>query len=72
MKQQRRREPVMTSSSEFVCAYCGEIVETTIDPSAGDSQIYVEDCAVCCRPNVLHVTIDPDTMETEISAEFEG
>jgi hypothetical protein len=56
----------------YVCGYCGETVETSIDVSAGDSQIYVEDCSVCCRPNVLHVTIDPDTAETAIWAEFEG
>jgi hypothetical protein len=58
--------------TRFVCGYCGEMVETSIDPSAGSSQRYVEDCSVCCRPNVLHVTIDPDTMEVEIWAEFEG
>ena len=55
-----------------MCGYCGEVVETTVDPSAGSSQRYVEDCAVCCHPNVLHVTVDPDTDEVDIQAEFEG
>ena len=56
----------------FVCGFCGETVETSVDASAGASQRYIEDCAVCCRPNVLTVTVDPDTMEAEIWAEFEG
>ena len=29
-----------------------------VDLSAGESQEYVEDCPVCCRPNVIHVEID--------------
>jgi len=29
-----------------------------VDPSAGSAQRYVEDCPVCCRPNVIDVTID--------------
>jgi len=31
-----------------------------IDPAAGARQEYVEDCPVCCRPNLLTVTVDPD------------
>ena len=31
-----------------------------IDLSAGTSQEYIEDCPVCCRPNVIHVEIDED------------
>ena len=57
---------------EYVCGFCGETVETTVDASAGGSQTYVEDCAVCCRPNVLHVSIDPLTSEPSVHAEFEG
>ena len=26
--------------------------------AGGESQEYVEDCPVCCRPNVIHVEID--------------
>lgn len=29
-----------------------------LDLSAGLEQEYVEDCPVCCRPNVIHVEID--------------
>lgn len=59
-------------NASFVCGYCGELVETTVDLSAGGSQRYIEDCAVCCRPNVLLVTLDPETDEASIQAEFEG
>ena len=31
-----------------------------IDVSAGSSQEYVEDCPVCCRPNVIHIEVDED------------
>ncbi|HEX5043832.1 MAG TPA: CPXCG motif-containing cysteine-rich protein [Candidatus Polarisedimenticolaceae bacterium] len=59
-------------NASYVCGYCGQVVETMVDVSAGGVQRYVEDCSVCCRPNVLHVTLDPETEEPEIQAEFEG
>ncbi len=31
-----------------------------VDLSAGPSQEYVEDCPVCCHPNIVHVEIDED------------
>ena len=34
----------------FQCAGCGEWNVTSVDPSAGRRQEYVEDCQVCCRP----------------------
>jgi hypothetical protein len=55
----------------FQCAGCGEWNETTADESAGDSQSYVEDCQVCCRPNVLRIRFDEETREAAISAELE-
>ncbi len=41
------------------CPHCGENFESAFDTSAGDAEL-VEDCAVCCRPIVIHVTIDDD------------
>jgi len=41
----------------YNCAYCGEENEAFADPSGGSKQSYTEDCAVCCRPNVLTITI---------------
>lgn len=62
----------MLMATGYACAYCGEWIETSVDPSGGVSQAYVEDCQVCCRPNVLRVWCDPETGETAITAEFEG
>jgi hypothetical protein len=40
----------------FQCAACGEWNETSVDETAGTRQSYVEDCQVCCKPNVLRVS----------------
>ena len=44
----------------YICSACGEVIVVPIDLSAGSNQRYVEDCPVCCRPNVIHVEIDDD------------
>lgn len=41
----------------FICAFCGEENDLLIDLSAGTIQRYVEDCQVCCRPNLLTIQI---------------
>lgn len=56
----------------YTCGYCGEWIETVVDPSAGGQQSYIEDCQVCCRPNVLRVHCDPESGTAWVSAEFEG
>jgi hypothetical protein len=57
--------------SGYACAGCGEWNETTVDESAGNRQRYVEDCQVCCKPNVLRVSWDTGTGEFVIDAELE-
>jgi hypothetical protein len=44
----------------YVCDTCGEEIVLPIDLSGGSEQRFVEDCPVCCRPNVIHVEIDED------------
>ncbi len=39
----------------YDCDACGETIVVSLDPSAGQQQAFVEDCPVCCRPNVLRV-----------------
>jgi hypothetical protein len=39
----------------YVCDACGEAIETSLEPSAGDRQDFIEECPVCCRPNMIHV-----------------
>jgi len=40
----------LDDEAEVTCPYCGEIVAIQIDPAGGESQDYVQDCEVCCRP----------------------
>jgi Cysteine-rich CPXCG len=56
----------------FQCAGCGEWNQTTVDESAGRAQSYVEDCQVCCKPNVLHMQFDPLAQEFVITAQLES
>jgi hypothetical protein len=58
-------------ASGYVCAGCGEWNETAVDESAGSRQSYIEDCQVCCKPNVLRVTWDRSAKEFVIDAELE-
>ncbi len=58
-------------TSGFQCAGCGEWNETSVDESAGRRQSYVEDCEVCCKPNVLNLTWDESVGEYTIHAELE-
>ena len=60
-----------TMTAGFQCAGCGEWNETTIDSSAGMRQQYVEDCQVCCKSNVLHVSWDISAGEYTINSELE-
>jgi hypothetical protein len=57
MKRKKRRR-TLTEEASYVCDACGEEVVIPVDLSAGESQEYVEDCPVCCRPNVIHVEIE--------------
>src|SRR5262245_32606213 len=50
----------MKDEASYVCDTCGEEIVVPIDLSAGSEQEYVEDCPVCCRPNVVHVEMDDD------------
>ncbi len=56
-------------SSEVSCPYCGESVEITLDPGSGMHQQYIEDCQVCCRPWVVHVTyLEDGSAEVHVDA----
>ncbi|MEB3233280.1 MAG: CPXCG motif-containing cysteine-rich protein [Leptolyngbyaceae bacterium] len=61
----------MQVTTEYCCAFCGESSNTFIDISAGLSQRYIEDCQVCCRPNILYVLVDEDTLDIDIQTDYE-
>lgn len=44
--------------TSYICDACGEEVVIAVDHSVGSSQEFVEDCPVCCRPNVIRIEID--------------
>ena len=50
----------LTEQAVVYCPYCGEGVEIAVDPGGGGLQEYVEDCAVCCQPWAVRVTLDHD------------
>ena len=62
----------MPYAAGFQCAGCGEWNETAVDESAGSRQQYVEDCQVCCKPNVLAIRWNGAEEEYEIRAELES
>ena len=59
-KAKRRRSPRDDrDQGSYVCPTCGEQIVIPLDASGGSDQTYVEDCPVCCNPNVIHVEFDP-------------
>ncbi len=42
-----------------------------VDASGGNDQSYVEDCQVCCRPNVLRISYDSEMQKFGITAQLE-
>lgn len=62
----------MADAAGFQCAGCGEWNETFVDESGGSRQQYVEDCQVCCKPNVLTICWDSAAGEFVIEAQLES
>ncbi|MFH1302443.1 MAG: CPXCG motif-containing cysteine-rich protein [Planctomycetota bacterium] len=50
----------MQGEAYYLCESCGEEIVVPVDLSAGMEQEYIEDCPVCCHPNVIHVHIEDD------------
>jgi hypothetical protein len=48
----------MKDEASYTCDACGQEIVIPIDLSAGSDQEYLEDCPVCCCPNVIHVEMD--------------
>jgi Cysteine-rich CPXCG len=57
----------------YSCAFCGEDNDVFVDPSGGRRQTFTEDCAVCCRPNLITLTIEGDgEVLLEAAQEYEA
>jgi cysteine-rich CPXCG protein len=57
----------------YACAFCGEENEVLVDPSGGRRQTFTEDCAVCCRPNLITLVMGDDgDVEIQADQEYEA
>jgi Cysteine-rich CPXCG len=66
----RRGGPRLTP---YGCAFCGEENEVFADPSGGRRQAFTEDCTVCCRPNLIALTVDDDgDVYLQVTQEYEA
>ena len=54
------------SAHTIACPYCGEPLTIDVDPSGGRRQVYVEDCAVCCRPMEIRAAVADDEIDVEV------
>jgi Cysteine-rich CPXCG len=54
-RKKKRRRARAADEGAYTCPTCGEQIVIPLDRSGGGEQEYVEDCPVCCNPNVVHV-----------------
>jgi len=71
MKKRKKNRRRSADEGAYVCPSCGERIEIPLDLSAGDAQEYVEDCPVCCNPNIVHVELMGDGEAPRVWAEAE-
>ncbi len=50
----------MNDEIEISCPYCGEMNVVEVDITEGQSQTFIQDCSVCCRPIEFKINIDRD------------
>lgn len=60
----------MNDDLSYICGSCGEEIVIPIDPSQGNRQEYVEDCPVCCHPNLIRIEMESEEY-IRISSELE-
>ncbi|MDP5056623.1 CPXCG motif-containing cysteine-rich protein [Marinomonas hwangdonensis] len=41
---------------DISCPYCGEVIDVVVEV-LDESQEYIEDCQVCCRPIVFNIDV---------------
>ena len=59
----------MQDEGSYLCDSCGEEIVIPLDPAEGTTQSYVEDCPVCCNPNLIHVEWDDQDVRVWAEAE---
>jgi len=59
------------STAVVECPFCGQTDELSVDLGGGEQQTYTEDCAVCCRPRIIHVEPGEEPGEPRVWVERE-
>ena len=49
--------------AQIRCPHCGERIDIQVHIGSDDED-YVEDCSVCCRPIMLHISRDENGVPT--------
>ena len=66
-------EPAVNTYRPYWCAFCGEPNEVFVDGSGARRQKFTEDCSVCCRPNLLTITLEfSGDISLEVEQEYEA
>ena len=55
---------------QITCPVCWESITLLVDPS--ESQLYTEDCSVCCRPILIQTEVQGDYVSVEVTQEDDG
>ena len=56
----------------YPCAFCGEDNDVLVDATGGLRQTFTEDCAVCCRPNLITLRFEGDDVRLDVVQEYEA
>lgn len=59
---------MLEADQEFDCPYCGQVNTARLDLTGGKRQVFVTDCAVCCRPIKVKAELDE---EGEVSLDIQ-
>jgi hypothetical protein len=70
-KRKKKRKTNSPDESSYTCPHCGEQIVIPLDPTAGPEQKYVEDCPVCCNPNIIHAEFFEDGESPRVWADPE-
>lgn len=60
VEEEQHQRGHLDEESGYVCNSCGEEIVIPLDYSQGQNQQYVEDCPVCCNPNIIFVEFSHD------------
>jgi len=60
----------MELEATFMCMYCFQVNEIFVVAAEGLRQEFVQDCEVCCKPNRLTITVNPDQETAEVEVDI--